>query len=203
MIETRAREAARRAHLEVASIDVPDVEAVVDRRTMLKRARVVRRSAAVVVLIAVGSAAGLVAARRDDKSRVDVNTPTPTTPTTSLPARPGLSFESIHTTSCEPENLSYGLDGCQYVHDIGTSADVASASARDGGATGFVIDVRLKAASATKFANHAIFNAVIDVSSVIATNSGSGTLTLSGSTPWNVITANELLARILATSSPQ
>lgn len=197
MIETRAREAAHRARLDVALVDVPDAETVINRRTSLRRARAARRSAAVLLVLIVGSGVGVVAARRDTSSRLDISRPSPTP--TSTPARPGLSFESFHTTSCDSKNGGYALDGCVLVHDQGTSADVVTASPRDGGANGWVIDVTLTANSAPRFANQSIFNATIDGATVNASASDAGRLTLSGvgATPWDATTAQALAERVL------
>jgi hypothetical protein len=192
-IDTRAREAAHRAHQEVAAIVVPDADAVVGRRRVRHHARLAMASAAAVVLIAVGSGVAVISSRDTGRRPVAVN---PSTPTTA-PTQPGLSFQSFHTSSCPFQ----GIDGCGLVPDSGTSSDIASVSVQHDGASRWVIDLTLTPAAAKRFAKDAMYNAYIDGVQVSATPGERGTLVLAGSAsgPWDVDTANVLAARILAT----
>jgi hypothetical protein len=192
-VDTRAREAAHRAHQEVAAIEVPDVDAVVGRRRVRHHARLTSASAAVVVLIAVGSGVAVIASRDAGRPPVAVSPSTPAT----VPTQPGLSFQSFHMRACPFQ----GIDGCGLVPDSGTSSDIASVSVDRDGRNGWVIGLTLTPAAAKRFAEDAMYNAYIDGVQVSATPGERGTLVLAGSAvrPWDADTANVLAARILAT----
>jgi hypothetical protein len=195
MIETRAREASRRALLEVQAIELPDVEAVISQRHARHRARVARVSAGVVVLIALVASVAVVA--RHDSSKVNVSGPPPTT----VSPAPGLTFSGFHAQQCDEGEMFQAVYGCSYVLDSGTSADVARASARDSGTNGWVVDLTLTPSAATRFAKNASITASIDGVQVGVTRVGDRVLVLAGAggTPWDANAANAVAARITAT----
>ena len=194
MIETRAREASRRALLEVEAIELPDSETVIGRRQARHRARVARTGAGVVVLIALVASVAVVARR--ESSKVNVSGPPPTTVS---PAPAGLSLSGFHAQQCDEGEMFQAVYGCSFALDSGTSADVASASPRDTGTNGWVVDLTLTPAAATRLAKDVTLTASVDGVQVGVTRDGDGVLVLAGSTPWDAATANSVAARIVAT----
>jgi hypothetical protein len=196
-IDTRAREAARRAREDVAAIEVPAAEAVVGRRRARRHARFALASGAVVLLVA-GAGVGVAATRDGSSPQVAVTAPSPP----AAPPRAGLSFTSFHSEGCPLQGIAEaGIDGCVPVPDSGTSSAVASASVRNDNRNGSVIDLTLTPAAAKRFADDSIFIAYIDGVHINVVRGPNGTLVLSGDAarPWDGATAEVLAQRILAT----
>jgi len=193
-IDTRGREAARRALEELAALDVPDVEMVVrSRRAQRRQRRTAWVFSAGAVLLA-GAGVGALATRDGSSPHASVSQSTPTI----TPVRSGLSFVSFHWQGCPFQ----GIDGCTSVSDDGTSSDVAAASVRNDDATkGSVIVVTLTPAAAQRFASDSVYRAYIDGVEVNMVPGASGTLVLSRDAvnSWDTNTARALAARILAT----
>jgi hypothetical protein len=199
MIDTRAREATRRALLEVETIELPEAETVIARRLARHRARMVRTSAAVVVLFALISGVAVLGARERSTSHVEISGPPSTTP--SPPAPAGLVLKGFHAQECDKGELFQAVYGCSFGTDSGTSADVAAASARTTGTNGWVVDVRLAPTAAARFARDATISASLDGVPVSVARGEHGTLVVAsaGSTPWDANAANSVAARIIAT----
>jgi hypothetical protein len=200
MIDTRAREATRRALLEVEAIELPEAETVIARRLARHRARMVRTSAAVVVLLALISGVAVFAAReRSTSDHVAISGPPSTTP--SPPAPAGLVLKGFHAQECDKGELFQAVYGCSFGTDSGTSADVAAVSGRDTGTNGWVVDVTLAPTAAARFARDATISASLDGVPVSVARGEHGTLVLAraGSTPWDANAANSVAARIIAT----
>jgi hypothetical protein len=193
-IDTRGKEAAQRAHEELAALDVPDVEMVVrSRRAQRRRTRTAWMFSAAAILLA-GAGVGALATRDGSSPHATVSQATPTT----TPVRAGLSFVSFHWRGCPFQ----GIDGCTSVSDDGSSADVAAASVRHDDATkGAVIVVTLTPAAAERFAHDSAYQASIDGRAVNMVRGARGTLVLSRDAvnSWDTGTAQALAARILAT----
>jgi hypothetical protein len=197
MIDTRAREATRRALVEVAAIELPEAETVIARRRARHRARVARTSAAVVVAIMLISGVAALATRGRSTAHVAISRPTPTT-ASSIPA--GLSLNGYRARACKTE-LFQAVYGCTWETDAGTSSDIAAASVRHAGTNGWVVDLTLAPAAASRFANDAIMSASVDGVRVNAAHGEHGTVVLAaaGTEPWDAKTASSVAARIIAT----
>ena len=196
MIDTRAREARRRALLEVEAIEVPEAETVIARRRARQRARVVRTSAAVVVLITLISGVAVLATREHSTTDVAIGAP-PSTTVSPSPA--GLVLKGFHARKCNAQ-LFQAVYGCAFETHSGTSSDVAASSVRDG-TNGWVVDLTLTPAAAARFEPDTIISASVDGVHVNAARGKPGTLVLAGAgiTPWDAATATSIAVRIVET----
>jgi hypothetical protein len=192
-IDTRGKEAAQRAHEELALLDVPDVEMVIRaRRAQRRRTRTAWVFSAAAIVLA-GAGIGVLGTRDGSSPHASFVQSTPTT----TPVRAGLSFVSFHWGGCPFQ----GIDGCTSVSDEGSSSDVAAASVRNDDATkGAVIVVTLTPAAAERFAHDSVYQAYIDGGAVNMVRGARGTLVLSRDAvnSWDTGTAQALAARILA-----
>jgi len=193
MIDARAKEATRSALIEVAAIELPDAETIIATRRARHRARVARASAAILVLFGLISGVAVLATRAPSTGHVATSRPTPTT--ASSPS--GLSLKGSHAAACHTE-LFQAVYGCQWETHAATSSDIAAVSVRNTGTNGWVVDLTLTPAAATRFAQDTIMSASVDDAAVNATRSEHGTVVLAAAAtePWDAKTANSVAARI-------
>lgn len=194
MIDMRAREATRSALLELAAIELPDAETVIARRRARHRARVGRVSAAIVVLLTLISGLAVVATRERSTGHVATSHITPET----TPA--GLSLKGSHARACHTE-LFQAVYGCNWETNAGASSDIAAVSVRDTRANGWVVDLTLTPAAATRFAQDTILSASVDGVAINVARGEHGMLVLAGAgtDSWDAKTANAVAARVVET----